>query len=199
MTQTHTLIRYAPKQYDCRVCGQTWQTKPRSDCPGVMVYPQFNCGNLMTELQLDWSGYHITNGRLPQPAGCYRDYKSNFVLLYDPDQAVKKRKRRRSATICVSEIFWPLNCVSFLETAMYWRKNSASAYHQVINEVAEMAFQFLSFTSEEMEKHAGGSIPLRIPPILLRRSFTQFSGENLERQRFARRILYAYESQRLAQ
>lgn len=194
----HDIVEHSPDHFECRNCHQTWQTKPRSRCPGLTLYPQYKCGNLMTETQLDYAGYHTTKDRLPSPVGCYRDYTSNFILLYDPNQAVKKRARQRKVNVCISEIFWPLDCIPFLETAMYLRQTKDSDCHKAMNDVAQMAFQFLPFSSDEIEQNAGGAVHLSLPPMLIHRAYTIFSTRNLERQRFARHIVRAYERQKAA-
>jgi hypothetical protein len=149
----------------------------------------------MTTRQLDHAGYHTTNGRLPPPAGCYRDSQSMLVMLYDPQQAVKKRAARRTSNVCVSEVFWPLDCIPMLDMILSFKHRNDAEYMSYLRDVACMAFHVLVFTPDEIKHNAGGYTQLTIPPMLVNRSYTRFLSRPRYVEKLGRSIVKVYESQ----
>ena len=193
----HEIIHHGPRRFECPVCQQTWVARPKSICPGMKCYPQYNCGRLMTKTQLQQSGYHTSEDRLPIPAGCYREYSNfKFILLYDPDQAIKKRMTKRPrTTISVTDIFWPVAWLPILNAASQKPERDETTFRQFAD-VLQMTFQLVFFTQAEIEQMAGECIALVIPPLIIHRSYALFLRNHNEQKMLMRALFKVYEYHR---
>ena len=183
----HDLTQLETQQYVCHTCCQTWQTRPRSKCPGLTLYPKYGHEPLLTKLQLGYAGYEISTKSLPPAVGCYRS-NGKYMLLYDPTQAIKKQtKRRAGITRSISELHWPLTCVPFIEA--YLRIDSFSRQA----ELADIAFHLSAFTTSEIEQFAGRTLRLEIAPCLVHRSYQAFQNASPQQAVLVKSIMAAYE------
>jgi hypothetical protein len=199
---THDLIKHNSHQFECRICEQTWKSKPRTLCPGLRVYPKAQRGQL-TKKELGYLGYQTAPKFLPSPVGCYYSHASGtYIPLYDPAQAVKRTTpSRRRVTVCITEIFWPLACVGFLDLyeGLAGGGSEARRYSQLAHEIANIATHVRCFTADEIEKLAEGYLHMIIPPSLVHRTYISAETNNAEQFTLVSRIMAAYRSQKAAQ
>jgi hypothetical protein len=190
----HDIIQHPPDEFECRLCRQVWKTaKPRSLCPGLPLYSQYNHEPLMSQAQLGYAGYKTAKALLPSPSGCYR-VESRIVLLYDPALAVKNSDPRfRQRTNIITEVFWPLDWIIFLDK--YLEAPSRVDQYNLMDDIVDAAYQLSHFTASEVEKLAGPSLHLKITPCLKHRSL-QTSRRSALAVSLVKSVIAAYEKHR---
>lgn len=196
----HDLIRHSTHQYECRVCGQTWKSRPKARCPGLKVYPNHHYQPLMTKEQLGYIGYQTSEKSLPSPVGCYYSHATGtYVKLYDPAQAVKRQGQPRQRTrITLTEIVWPVSLLPLLQTFSAFLKDrplyiSDGSYGEWVNEMANIAAQFAFFTADEIETCAGPCVRLSISPSLTRHFYASFQANEKEQIALTAGLAAAYD------
>lgn len=197
----HELIQHGPKSYECRVCAQTWKSRPQTKCPGLRVYPSSDYAPLLTQQQLGYMGYQNTTKALPAPVGCY--YAKGigiYVDLYDPAHATKRKApARRRVTTSVTEIFWPQNGLYLLERFVAVLDNRPMyqnpEYQMLVNEIANITAAVIHFTREEIEHYGQGCLPLTISPSLVHAHYRLFSTHEDEQMALIKRVATAYRKQ----
>lgn len=203
MTLTHDLIKHNSRHYECRACSQTWQSVPQTSCPGIRVYPKYDCGSLLTAKQLKQANYMTDKAHLPPPVACYYTFQGrSYVMLYDPAQATpnpQKPSRRRLKSVA-TEMAWPLSLVTMLDSMNTFIEDRAlhsdRTYEERAHEIANTAAHLSAFTSAEIETMAGTALKLTIGPSLIRRSYPSFEFSSSEQIELTLRLVSAYKSQR---
>jgi hypothetical protein len=186
----HDLTSEQSHPYMCRTCGQTWQTRPRSKCPGITLYPKYGHEPLLTRLQLGYIGYEIAPRLLPAPAGCCRS-NGKYLMLYDPSQAAKKQTQpRHRVTRSVTELYWPQTLLPYIDA--YLRSDSFNRR----NELADIAFHLSAFTASEVERFAGDVLRLVIAPCLVHMSYQAFQRAETEQAVLVKSVVAAYQKYR---
>lgn len=192
VSSKHDLIQSNPGHFECRACYQTWQAKPRSRCPGIRLYTQYGHEPLLTKLQLGYAGYEIATLRLPPPVGCFQS-RSGYVLLYDPRQATPKQTPHgKRKTITITDIFWPLDSIYFIEE--YMQGDSFNLQ----NEAADMAYHIRAFTGSEVERLVGNTLHSSIAACLVNISFAEFQRSSSARAILIKSIVAAYQNHKAA-
>jgi hypothetical protein len=195
----HDLIKHGRAQYECRLCVQTWSRKPGANCPGVKVYPRYGYEPLMTKGQLGYYGYQTAEKALPAPAGCYYlPALGDYVLLYDPAQAVKKYEQPRPRTrILVTEIHWPVKLLPLIESFHEYSQSlwdhSQPLYTDRMNEIANTIGIMLTFTPDELECLAGDIVTFCITPSFARRCYPSSDINGKEQRDLVSSFVAAYE------
>jgi hypothetical protein len=169
---SHNLIKHSSTLYECRVCGQTWKTKPKARCPGLKVYQLHAHLPLITKGQLSYYGYQTSEKYLPPPAGCYLldGFGSySYIMLYDPRQAVKKDRRSNPRKrIAITEIFWPVKLLPLLEDFHARDKellHITHGYTSHMTAIANMIIHFAAFTPDEISHLAGKCVHFVFSPV----------------------------------
>jgi DNA polymerase III subunit epsilon len=87
-TRDHCL-EYSEGRYHCTVCLWTWQSRPKTHCPGI---PRGRRSpHLLTYTQLRAKGLKPRDR--DKPDGCYwRSSSTEWIWLYDEREALKRRK-----------------------------------------------------------------------------------------------------------
>jgi hypothetical protein len=201
---SHDLIKHSSTLYECRMCGQTWKTKPKARCPGLKVYPNHHYQPLMTKEQLGFIDYQTSEKALPPPVGCYYSHGTGiYVKLYDPAQAVKRQGRARARIRTpLTEIIWPLTCLPLLHTLNEFLNDRSlytdRSYAEHMSDIANAAVQFAAFSLDEVEKFAGPCIRLSISPSMSRPFYASFQASEKEQIALVSRIAAAYEQHKEA-
>jgi len=194
----HDLIKHGPGHYECLACLQTWKMIPRSNCPGIKLYPKNDYAPLMTKQQLGYMGYQTTKNALPAPVGCFFSRGANdYVSLYNPTEAIKKKTPpQRRVTTLVTEIHWPKRAVPLIRDLSDYLQDrdlhKDRTYEGLINEVANTAAHFAAFTPSEIKHFADEVVSISISPSLLHRSYPSFEINSSEQIALASRIAIGY-------
>lgn len=79
----HNLVKNSQKEWECKVCKWTWQSKPNSICPGVQRY-SWGCqpAHLMDEIALHKRNLKPKKGAKPSGV-VYWMRKSYYIEYYD--------------------------------------------------------------------------------------------------------------------
>jgi hypothetical protein len=194
----HDLVKSGRGAYECRACFKKWDKRPQTACPGVRIYERYDYAPLMTRDELDYIGYQATPKSLPPEAGCfYHPSAAHYILLYDPIQATPKT-RLRGVHNTVTEIVWPLNCLSLLTILSEmgpFRTLSPlqrEQTQQLFTEISNIAALTGVYTRMELEQITGGVIVFTLPPTILYR-FYPIQRANIDDERkLQTNLLIAY-------
>jgi hypothetical protein len=193
----HDLIQHSPDHFECRKCHSIWQTKPRSKCPNMRLFPKYGHEPYLTKLQLGYAGYEIAESLLPQPIGCFQS-KPGYVLLYNPEQAVKKRlPAHQRTTVTLTDLFWPLDSIPLIEFYLQ-RLEEEEEWFTIPRgfELADIAYYFSQFDVSEIKQMGHGYWHFKIAPCLLHPTYLGFQTSPSERAILLKSILAAYQKQK---